>query len=53
MPCVYNDYETFINRMKDFNVDENLSSYLYVFHPCFKHMAFMSQQYKPMKNKIV
>jgi hypothetical protein len=39
--------------MKDFNVDENLSSYLYVFHPCFKHMAFMSQQYKPMKNKIV
>jgi hypothetical protein len=39
--------------MKDFNVDENLSSYLYVFHKYFKQMAFMSKQYKPMKNKIV
>jgi hypothetical protein len=28
------------------------SSYLYVFHMCFKHMTFMSKQYKSMERQI-
>jgi hypothetical protein len=36
-------------------MDENLSSYLYVFHVfhmCFKHMTFVSKQYKSMERQI-
>jgi len=33
-------------------MDENLSSYLYVFHMCFKHVTFVSKQYNSMERQI-
>jgi hypothetical protein len=41
-----------MNRnMKDLIVNENISSYLYMFHMCFRQTIFMFRQYKPMKKK--
>jgi hypothetical protein len=52
-----------INRMKYFHplnfssilglTNGNVSSYLYVFHICFKHTTSMCKNYKHMKNKII
>ncbi len=33
-------------------LDENISSYVYMLHMCFKDMASMCKKYKPMKNKF-
>jgi len=39
-----------MNRnMKDLIVNENISSYLYMFHMCFRQIISMFRQYKPMK----
>jgi hypothetical protein len=36
-------------NMKDFIVNKNISSYLYMFHMCFKQITTMFRKYKPMK----
>jgi hypothetical protein len=39
-----------MNRnMKDLIVNENISSYLYMFHMCFRQVKYMFRKYKPMK----
>ncbi len=35
--------------MKYLIVNENISSYLYMFHTCFRQTTSMLRQYKPMK----
>jgi hypothetical protein len=45
-------YEIHVSRMQDFFMDENLSSYLYVFHICFRCTTSMLKQCKPM-NKVL
>jgi hypothetical protein len=43
-------YGAHMNRnMKDLIVNENIPSYLYMFHMCFKQIISMFKQYKPMK----
>jgi hypothetical protein len=43
-------YGAHMNRnMKDLIVNENISSYLYMFHMCFRQIISMFRQYKPMK----
>jgi hypothetical protein len=43
-------YGAYMNRnMKDLIVNENISSYLYMFHMCFRQITSMFRQYKPMK----
>jgi hypothetical protein len=39
-----------MNRnMKNLIVSENILSYLYMFHMCFKQIKYMSRKYKPVK----
>jgi hypothetical protein len=45
-------YGTHMNRnMKDLIVNEDISSYLYMFHTCFRQITSMFRKYKPMKKK--
>jgi hypothetical protein len=40
-----------MNRnMKDLILNENTSSYLYMFHTCFRQITSMFRQYQPMNN---
>lgn len=38
--------------MKDNNLDENHSSYLYMFHTCCKCITFVCKNYEPLKNEL-
>jgi hypothetical protein len=43
-------YGAHMNRnMKNLIVSENILSYLYMFHMCFKQIKYMSRKYKPVK----
>jgi hypothetical protein len=46
-------YEVWLNRMQDFLMDENPSSYLYVFHTCFKWTTLMHKQCKPTNKQFL
>jgi hypothetical protein len=41
-----------ISRMKYFQPLENISSYLFMFHMCFRYMTFMCKKHKFMKEQF-
>jgi hypothetical protein len=45
-------HDAHISRMKYFEPLENISSYLYMLHMCFKHMTFMCKKHKFMKEQL-
>ncbi len=41
--------ESYVNGMKDFSLDKKNSSYLHMFHMCFRWMTFMYKQNEYME----
>jgi len=53
MLCVSNIYDTHISIMKYFQLLQNIASYLYVHHTCFKCITFVCKKHKLMNFSFV